>query len=225
MTGQRSRGLRWLFLALAALAGSRCFTGLGRTSLRPSRLATRADMAEAPGDIKTSLRIIYDGDPCMVLEFQSKRVGKGVGKTGGKLKNCRNGAIVPFSMSSGSKWEKWEPTWSSGTYSYNDGGAYFFMDSESFEEVEVQAPLLGELTDWLKEGAEVKYELYEGQVVQVKLVDDVEMLITKVVQRKDNQKDCRVELENGNQLFAPSYFKEGDTMVIHKETFKILKRA
>ncbi|CAJ1365664.1 unnamed protein product [Effrenium voratum] len=218
-------------LPLALLLGGLCFVtpkiGLRSPSTPGRAPAVTRYMVEVPGGLKNGVKMIVDGDPMQLIQFQSKKQGKGVAITKAKLKNMLTGALVDKTFNSGSKYDEVETFWKVGTYSYKDEdeGSYHIMDMESFEDTAVPADVLGEMGEWLVEGQNVEFEQWGEKIVNVVFPDDIIMEITDIKQSKDNGRDQIVVLSNGISKQAPAYLQVGDKVSIDKKNFEITKRV
>eukprot|EP00440_Ansanella_granifera_P076632 gb/GFBE01083153.1/.p1 GENE.gb/GFBE01083153.1/~~gb/GFBE01083153.1/.p1 ORF type:complete len:240 (+),score=85.74 gb/GFBE01083153.1/:1-720(+) len=223
-------------LVLAAYGAGSCFTFSGlATGLNSSRATGRTaspiaraggGIVQVPGDLKKELRLLVDDQPVVLIDYLSKKQGKGVAITKAKLRNMVTGAIFEKTMNSGSKYETVDTEWMSGTFSYKDEveQAYHVLDMETFEDKSVPADVVGEIGDWLTEGQGVDFEIYKGIVIKVQMQGDIIMEIAEIKQAKENNKDVTVVLSNGITKQAPPYIKVGDKVEIDKKNFEIKGR-
>ncbi|CAE8629414.1 unnamed protein product [Polarella glacialis] len=232
----RPQGLVLAALAAAAASAAFCCScfagGHGVPALRPAAagrlplIARQGNMIQIPGDIKNGQRLIIEGIPVSVMEFLSKKQGKGVAFTKAKLRNLVTGAIVEKTLSSGSKFEEVETFFKRGTFSYFDEqtNSYVLMDTETFETFPIAADILGELGEWLTEGMYMELESWETKVIGVKVKGDLILEVAGVTPMKDNKRDCTCVLSNGITRSGPPYLQVGDKVLIDKTDFRIIKR-
>lgn len=163
----------------------------------------------------------------VVLEFVSKKQGKGVAITKAKMKNLLTGATIMESLQSGSRFEVFDTDWQVGTYTYRDEEAneIILMNMETFEEFRIPAGVIGDLGEWLSEGMELDFEMYDGKVVSTVMKGEIEMEITKIMSSKDSGKDCQLLMANGVVRTGPSYLKAGDKVQLDKVNFQFQKRV
>mmetsp|Transcript_134520 Transcript_134520/g.190206 ORF Transcript_134520/g.190206 Transcript_134520/m.190206 type:complete len:230 (-) Transcript_134520:244-933(-) len=224
-------GFRVLRL-VALLLGGGCFVtphiGLLRASQRSTSDVTRAaGTVEVPGGLKNGVKMVMDDVPYMLMSFTSKKQGKGVAITKAKLKNLLTGAIIEKTLNSGSKFPEMETAWEVGTFTYRDesDNSFHVMDMETFEDKSVPGDVMGEMQDWISEGQQVEWELWEGKIVNMQFPDDIIMEVATVKQSKDNGRDQIVTLSNGVSRQAPAYIEVGDKVRIDKKNFQITKRV
>ena len=93
-------------------------------------------------DIKNGMTIIMDGNLCQILEFQHVKPGKGPAFVRIKLKNLRTGSIVEDTYNTNLKIEKAHIDRVGMTYLYSAGDNYVFMNTETYEQVEIPAKTL-----------------------------------------------------------------------------------
>eukprot|EP00929_Paragymnodinium_shiwhaense_P008142 TRINITY_DN112082_c0_g1_i1.p1 TRINITY_DN112082_c0_g1~~TRINITY_DN112082_c0_g1_i1.p1 ORF type:complete len:264 (-),score=96.42 TRINITY_DN112082_c0_g1_i1:131-853(-) len=203
---------------VAGLFGSRGLTG--GAARANSAVKMQANMVQVPGDLKKGQRLLVEGNPLIVVDYVSKKVGKGVAITKAKMQNMLTGANIDKSLQSGAKYEEIETVWSQGTYSYFDADddCYVLLDTETYEEMRIKKEVVGEIGIWIKEGANVDVEVWEQQIVSVQSKGDI---IEEVVEVK---KKGTVELSNGVTKTGPDYLKVGDKVQINAKTYEIMKR-
>jgi len=185
-------------------------------------------IVEVPTGIKNGVIVEIDNAPHQVLSFDSKKVGKGIAKTTMQVKNLFSGANVVKAFNSGTKLPECDIETKEATYSYSDPAEnkFFFMDSETFEEIEMSGDSLGEVSKWLADGQELSLQLYEGVPVNIRFTKDIIMEIDEITTSKGRESnDCMAVLSNGIQLKGPGYLKKGDKVVINPRHFTITKRA
>jgi elongation factor P len=213
-----------LLAAVRSLPAS--FVAGGAVIAKPPRglVARQVGSITVPGDIKRGLKVIIDGVPSEILEFQQKKVGKGVGIVKTKVRQALSGATVEKTLKSGDRLEEFETAWRAATYSYQDveNNAFMFMDSESFEELSLANDIIGESQDWLTEGMNVELEVYEGSVIQFRLKDDIIQEVTATSGTSGNTQ--LITLANGNKMSGPNYLQVGDKVLISKLNYQISKR-
>ena len=95
------------------------------------------------GELHKGVKLLIDGEPWEITEFDFSKPGKGQAIYNCKLRNMITGGGMSRSYRSGDKFEKPELIQRDVTYSYDDGSAYVFTD-ENFEEIRVSADVMGD---------------------------------------------------------------------------------
>ena len=95
-------------------------------------------------DIKNGMTIIMDGKLCQIVEFQHVKPGKGAAFVKMKLRNLKTGSIVEDTYNTNIKVEKAHIDRKPMQYLYSTGDNYVFMDTASYEQIEVPASKLEE---------------------------------------------------------------------------------
>eukprot|EP00443_Scrippsiella_acuminata_P016986 CAMPEP_0115282066 /NCGR_PEP_ID=MMETSP0270-20121206/59647_1 /TAXON_ID=71861 /ORGANISM="Scrippsiella trochoidea, Strain CCMP3099" /LENGTH=244 /DNA_ID=CAMNT_0002698893 /DNA_START=66 /DNA_END=800 /DNA_ORIENTATION=+ len=216
-----------LAAASAALAAVAPWSFCGGAVAGAHRRAVirRADLVEVPGDIKTGMTIIIDGEPQTILSHKSKRMGKGVGKTMMQTRNILTGVYKDHTLGSGKKFEKIDPYFVKGTFSYTDEetNSLVFFDEE-FEQLSLDIALAGEGGRWLTEGARVKLDMYNEKPYKFSFSEEPEMEVISIDDSGRSDGAITVELANGEKMQGPGFLKVGDIVTLHKTTFKITGR-
>jgi elongation factor P len=102
-------------------------------------------------EFKNGLKIMMDGYPCSIIENELVKPGKGQAFNRVKLRNLKTGRVVEKTFKSGESVEAADVMETDLQYLYNDGEAWYFMDTTSFEQVRADETAIGENMKWLKE--------------------------------------------------------------------------
>ena len=111
-------------------------------------------------DIKNGMTIILDGNLCQIIEFQHVKPGKGSAFVRMKTKNLRTGAVVENSYNTNIKIERARVEHNPMQFLYANGDNYVFMNTETYDQVEVPGSKLENEKRFLKEGIEIKLDYY-----------------------------------------------------------------
>ena len=104
-------------------------------------------------DIKNGMTIIIDNNIYQVIEFLHVKPGKGPAFMRTKLKNLRTGTILEKTFNTNVKFEKANISKMNMQYLYNTGDTYYFMNMETYEQVELSADAIGEDKNYLIENS------------------------------------------------------------------------
>jgi len=180
-------------------------------------------------DFKTGITIQSDGNLWLVIEFQHVKPGKGPAFVRSKLRNLRTRAVIEKTWRAGEKVATAHIEKNSMVYSYNMGETYVFMNSETYEQVEIQKNQIEYQLNFIIEGMEVSVISFEGELLGVDIPEKVALTVTKADPAvKGNTatnatKDC--EVETGFFLQVPLFVNEGDKVIINTNTGKYDKRG
>ena len=180
-------------------------------------------------DFKTGMTISYEGNLYQVLEFQHVKPGKGAAIVKAKLKNLRTGAIFEQTFNAGVKVATARIEKQLMQYLYNMNDVFYFMNMESYEQLEIPATSITDEAKFLKENLEVYITSYEGEILGIQLPDKVELLITHTEPAvKGNTttnalKDA--ECETGLMVRVPLFVEEGERIIVSTADGKYVSRA
>jgi len=104
-------------------------------------------------DLKNGMTLDLDGTLFQVVEFQHVKPGKGGAFVRTKLRNVRSGAVVERTFNAGVKVGLAIVERKEMQYLYRDDDAFTFMDMESYEQILVEAGVVGGGASWLSEGS------------------------------------------------------------------------
>src|SRR5215471_779388 len=100
-------------------------------------------------DIRKGLKIMMDGAPYVVVEFQFVKPGKGAAFTRTKIKNLLTGAVLERTFRSGEKFERADVEVKTMQFLYKDADSFVFMETTSYDQVSIPAETVGDSADFL----------------------------------------------------------------------------
>src|SRR2546430_1096772 len=118
-------------------------------------------MQVSTAEFKKGLRIVFDGQPYAIVDFQHVKPGKGGAFVRTKLKHMRLGKVIDNTFRSGEKVELVEYDEKHMQFLYKDE-RYHFMDTETYEQVSMSADEVGDAREYLKENTEVDVLYIDG---------------------------------------------------------------
>ncbi len=131
------------------------------------------------GDFRNGITFELDGNVMQIIEFQHVKPGKGAAFVRTKLRNVITGGVVDRTFSPTDKYPPAVIERKDMQYLYNDGDLYYFMDMESYEQLPVNADLLGDNFKFVKENMSCRISSYKGTVFAVEPPMFVELEVTK----------------------------------------------
>ena len=102
-------------------------------------------------DLKVGLGVNIKGKDCVILEAQHVKPGKGNTYVRTKYRNIRTGRVNEENFQQSAKFESVNMRTREMQYLYSDGDIYYFMDNETYEQVEVASETIGDNAKWFKE--------------------------------------------------------------------------
>jgi elongation factor P len=180
-------------------------------------------------DFRRGMAIRFSGDIYTVVEFQHVKPGKGNAFIRTKLKNVKTGRVVDNTFRLSEKIEEVRLEGKDLQFLYRDGEHLIFMDPVSYEQATIDASLLGDQVEFLKDGDNAKLLYYEKQAISAELPITVDLKVTEAdpVARGDTAGNLTntVTLETGARIQVPPFIKVGDVLKIDTRTGKYLSRA
>jgi elongation factor P len=129
-------------------------------------------------DIRKGLKMMVDGQPYTVVDFQFVKPGKGQAFTRLKIRNMATGAVLERTYKSGEKLEPADVEERTLQYIYPDGPDFVFMDATSGEQIHVPGEKVGDESRWLSDGMMVDVTLFNGLAIGISLPSHVVLQIT-----------------------------------------------
>ena len=180
-------------------------------------------------DIKNGMTIMVDGYPCVVQDFSHVKPGKGAAFVKMKLKNLKTGSITEVSFNSGKKVDRSHITKYPMQYLYASGDNYVFMNTTTYEQIEIPASILGNDTKYLIENLEIMIDFYEGEIIGITLPEKIEFMVTEtepaVKGNTANNAMKDATLETGLVVKVPLFIEQGEKIIISTKDGKYSSRA
>jgi elongation factor P len=186
-------------------------------------------MPVSTNDLKNGMTLDLPEGLCSVVEFQHVKPGKGGAFVRTKLKNLRTGAVVERTYRADEKLEQAIIDKREMQFLYRDGDDYVFMDTTSFEQLQVPQRSLGDAANYLKETDGAILQLYGADIVGVDLPAAVELTVTETEPglQGDRVSGARkpATLETGLVVQVPLFVNPGESIRVDTRTGEYLTRA
>ena len=180
-------------------------------------------------DFKTGLTVEVDNDVWQVIEFQHVKPGKGAAFVRSKLRNLRNGNIQEKTFRAGEKVSRAHVENKTMQYLYASGDTHAFMDTSTYEQIELQTSQIEHELKFIKENMEVSIITYEGEILGLDLPKNVELEVTET---EPGLKGDTVSggskpatLETGHVVQVPLFINQGETLIVSTSEGKYVSRA
>ncbi|MDO4680429.1 MAG: elongation factor P [Aerococcus sp.] len=180
-------------------------------------------------DFKNGLTIQDNGNIYRVIEFQHVKPGKGSAFVRSKLKNLRSGAVTEKTWRAGEKVETARIESSEMQYLYAAGDTHVFMNTETYEQLEIPGDKIKDELNYLLENMIVNVVTFEGEVIGIDLPNTVELTVQETEPSiKGNTASGGTKpatLETGLVVNVPFFVNEGDKLVINTQDGAYISRA
>ena len=167
-------------------------------------------------DLKNGLVLNIDGQLWTVVEFQHVKPGKGGAFVRTKLKNVMTGKVVDRTFNAGLKVETATVDKREMQYLYKDGDDWVFMDTQTYDQLNVPSTVVGEMSRYLLENQNATVAPHEGVPIYIELPASVELMITYTEPGLQGDRSTGgtkpATLETGAEIQVP-LFIESDTKV------------
>jgi elongation factor P len=164
-----------------------------------------------------------------VLDLQHVTPGNLRGFVRAKFRNIRNGSLSDQKLRSEDTLERAVLDEREMQYLYKDGDSFHFMDTTSFEQLHIDAEVLGDSVNYIIADALIKVEFYGSEPVGIELPQTVDLKVEETAPGiKGATASAQVKpatLETGLVVQVPPFINPGDTIRVSTETGEYLSRA
>ncbi len=180
-------------------------------------------------EFRNGVTIEFEGGIYTVIEFQHVKPGKGAAFVRTKLKNIKTGGVIERTFRPTEKVENALIERKDMQYLYQDGDLFHFMDTETYEQIALNADTLGDALKFVKENETVKMLSHNGSVfgVEPPLFVELEVTETEPGFKGDTAqgatKPCVVE--TGATVYVPLFVNQGEKIKIDTRTGEYLSRV
>ena len=179
-------------------------------------------------DIKKGLKILQDGQPYVVVDFQFVKPGKGQAFTRTKMRNMLNGGSLERNIRSGEKLEAADVVEKHMQYIYPEGDGFVFMD-DSGEQITVPAEAVGDDSGFLIDGANVAITIYNGNPVSIELPPHIVVRVEETEPGVKGDTATNVyksaKIATGASVNVPLFINEGEWIKVDTRNRTYLERA
>jgi elongation factor P len=181
-------------------------------------------------DLRTGIMIRYNGQLHRVVEFHHHAPGNWRAMVIMKLKNVQTGKTIEDRVRAGADIDIVRVDRRTFQYLYHDGDMYHFMDTETFEQIEVPEETIGDGAKFLKENDNADVLFFDdNQIMGVEVPTFVTLRVTEaaVAVRGDTATnvDKQVTLETGATISVPAFVNEGDMVKVDTRTGTYIERV
>jgi elongation factor P len=180
-------------------------------------------------DFRNGTMFEMDGQLLSIVSVEHIKLARAGAVIKAKLRNVLTGSIFEQSFRSGDKYKAVRIDKSECTYLYSDGAHYYFMDTQTYDQVPLDGELVEPILPLLKEGSPAYLLRYQDRIIGVELPINVEL---KVVGTDPGFKGDTVsgstkpaKLETGATIQVPLFIQPGDVIRVDTRTQTYMERA
>jgi len=187
-------------------------------------------MAKINGnEIRPGNVIEHDGSLWVAVKTNSVKPGKGGAYNQVELKNLLNGTKLNERFRAAETVERVHLELKDFSFLYEQGDALVFMDTESYEQLELAKDFVGDRAAFLQDGMTVAVQLYDERPIGISLPDQVVLTITEadpVVRGQTAASSYKPAiLENGVRILVPPFIEAGEKVLVDTNEITYLRRA
>jgi elongation factor P len=183
-------------------------------------------------DFKRGLRILLENDPYVILDVHAQSPSARGASTITKLKvrNLRTGQVFEKSFRGAEKLEQPDLEFRPVQFLYKDDDGFHFMDTNSYDQIALNAEEIGDAAGYLKDGMEdIRSVVFNGKVISIDLPNTV---VLRVVETAPSIKGGTAQaqtkpalLETGLSIQVPSYMEPDEDIVVDTRDARFISRA
>ncbi|MFI4937689.1 MAG: elongation factor P [Candidatus Berkiellales bacterium] len=180
-------------------------------------------------EFRSGVKIMYEGDPCTIIENEFVKPGKGQAFNRVKFRNLKTGRVLEKTFKSGETLEAADVIDVEMQYLYFDGNHYHFMDPASYEQHEITQTVVADASKWLKEQDTCVITLWNGLPLAVAPPNFV---ILKIAETDPGVRGDTsggggksATLETGAVVRVPLFLQIGESIKVDTRTGEYVSRA
>ena len=171
-------------------------------------------MAIPATQIRRGMVIVFEGDPCRITEFRHHTPGNLRAMVQAKLKNLRSGSNFEHRFRAADTITKASLETHNLEFLYQGGDTYHFMNTENYDQLEMDEETLGDGAQWMQQGMKIVAEYYNGRPIAIDLPNAIELTIVETApvmkSATKNASSKPAKLENGVSVNVPEFISSGE---------------
>jgi elongation factor P len=186
-------------------------------------------MSLSSNDLKNGMTLNLENGLFQVVEFQHVKPGKGGAFVRTKLRNVRLGTTVEKTFRAGEPVEQAVIDKREMQYLYPEGDEYVFMDTETYDQIQVPVKSLGDAAGFLLEGNTAVLQMYKDEIVGVDLPASVEVDVTYTEPGLQGDRSSAgrkpATIQTGITVQVPLFVVTGDRIKVDTRTGEYITRV
>ena len=181
------------------------------------------------GDIAKGTVLLIKNAPYLVVEREFVNPGKGTAFARVKMKNLKDGSVLTQTIKTPDMVEDAVVDTVQGQYQYSDGENYIFMDTTSFETINVPTSLNEDLKYYLKEGDEYPILIFNEEAIDVKIPQKMVFIVAESENyvKGDTVSGATKPIitETGLTVRVPLFIKQDEKIMVNTESNEYVERV
>lgn len=181
------------------------------------------------GDIRKGSTFEQDGRLLKVIDFSHNKQGRGSAQLRMTLRDLRSGSTTQQTVMAGTKFPEVRLERAHVQFLYRDADSFHFMDTESFEQIQLMEPTVGEAARFLKENDVIDLLTYNDEPIDIELPTSVVLAITQTDPGYKGDTatggNKPATLESGLTVSVPLFLSEGDRIKVDTRTGSYIERV
>jgi len=186
-------------------------------------------MAMPATQIRRGMVLVFEGEPCRVVEFRHHTPGNLRAMVQAKLKNLRTGSSFEHRFRAADSIDPASMETHDLEFLYQGGDTYHFMNTENYDQLEMDEEMLGDNAQWMQPGMRIVAEYYDGRPIGIQLPNTLTLEVVdtapvmKTATKTASSKPAT--LENGVTVNVPEFVSVGEKIRVNPTTGEYQDRA
>lgn len=181
------------------------------------------------GELRKGLTVEIDGNLYSIVDWEHNKTGRGGAKVRLKLRDVRAGHTIEQTYDAGAKFQRARVERQPAQYLYEDGGLYYFMNTENYEQIAIGRDRIGDAVNYLRENDDCSVLTYGEEAISVELPAAV---ILEIIETDPGFKGDTAQggtkparMETGLSVNVPLFLNTGDRIKVDTRSGAYLERA
>ena len=179
--------------------------------------------------LRAGMIIKHEGDLCTVYSVDHRTPGNKRAAMQTKMRNLRTGSMMDYRFRAEEFVEKVTVDEVEFEYLYSDGDGHHFMNTENYEQLQLQNDIVGDTKDYLVANMPVKIEYYDSKPIGVLVPDTVDLTVVETepsIQKATASAVMKpAKLETGLTIQVPPFINNGDKVKVDTSEARYVQRA
>ena len=181
------------------------------------------------GEFRKGMTVEIDCQVWMIVDFQHVKPGKGAAFVRTKIKNVMTGSVLERTFNPTEKYPKAMVERKEMQYLYSDGELYYFMDTETFDQLPLNHDKVEEAIQYITENMNVTIKFFKGEPFSVEAPNFVELTVAETEPGFKGDTATAGNkpaiLETGAKVMVPLFISEGEKIRVDTRTGEYMERV